>query len=74
MSCRGCVHRTNRQDLSWNCRLGRCWVVSVLPVPAGGLVATSGPSGNYGGNMDYNDTVGRDVLLPVFASGAAVHR
>jgi acetamidase/formamidase len=34
-------------------------------------VRTSGPSGNYGGNMDYNDIVeGATVLLPVYAPGA----
>lgn len=48
--------------------------IGVAPAPAGGLVATSGPSGNHGGNMDYNDTVeGATVLLPVFATGAYLY-
>ena len=48
--------------------------IGVAPAPAGGLVATSGPSGNYGGNMDYNDIVeGATVLLPVFAEGAFLY-
>ncbi|MEZ5367324.1 MAG: acetamidase/formamidase family protein [Bryobacterales bacterium] len=39
--------------------------------PAYDEVRTSGPSGNYGGNMDYNDIVeGATVYLPVFAPGA----
>lgn len=39
--------------------------------PASEEVRTSGPSGDYGGNMDYNDVVeGATVLLPVFAEGA----
>ncbi len=39
--------------------------------PPYGEVRTSGPSAEYGGNMDYNDIVtGSTVLLPVFADGA----
>jgi amidase len=39
--------------------------------PAYGEVRTSGPSGDYGGNIDYNDIVsGSTLLLPVFADGA----
>jgi len=42
--------------------------IGVTPAPAGHEVRTSGPWGNYGGNMDYNDIVeGATVLLPVFA-------
>lgn len=39
--------------------------------PAYGEVRTSGPSGNYGGNIDYNDiTAGSTLMLPVYADGA----
>lgn len=42
--------------------------------PAYGEVRTSGPSGDYGGNIDYNDIVaGATVLLPVFADGAYLY-
>lgn len=42
--------------------------------PAYGEVLTSGPSGDYGGNIDYNDIVeGSTVLLPVFAKGAYLY-
>lgn len=42
--------------------------------PAYGEVRTSGPSGDYGGNMDYNDIVeGATVLLPVFTAGAYLY-
>ncbi len=39
--------------------------------PGQGEVRTSGPSGDYGGNIDYNDIVaGSTLLLPVYADGA----
>ena len=39
--------------------------------PAYDEVRTSGPSGSYGGNIDYNDIVeGATVFLPVYANGA----
>ncbi len=39
--------------------------------PPGERVETSGPAGNYGGNMDYNDVVeGATVYFPVFHKGA----
>jgi acetamidase/formamidase len=39
--------------------------------PWGEEVETSGPSGAYGGNMDYNDvTEGATLLFPVFHKGA----
>lgn len=39
--------------------------------PGFGEVRTSGPSDNYGGNIDFNDiTAGSTLLLPVFADGA----
>ena len=42
--------------------------------PAYGEVRTSGPSAEYGGNMDYNDIVtGATVLLPVFNDGAYLY-
>lgn len=48
--------------------------IGVAPAPAGHEVRTSGPSGDYGGNMDYNDIVeGATVLLPVFADGAYLY-
>ena len=45
--------------------------IGVAPAPVGHEVRTSG---NYGGNMDYNDIVeGATVLLPVFAEGAYLY-
>jgi acetamidase/formamidase len=42
--------------------------------PGRGVVETSGPSYEYGGNMDYNDVVeGASVLLPVFNKGAYLY-
>ncbi|MBI1354574.1 MAG: acetamidase [Acidobacteria bacterium] len=42
--------------------------------PPSGEVRTSGPSAEYGGNMDYNDIVtGATVLLPVFNDGAYLY-
>jgi len=39
--------------------------------PPGEEVQTSGPSGSYGGNMDYNDVVeGATLYLPVYRKGA----
>lgn len=39
--------------------------------PPGEKVETSGPAGNHGGNMDYNDVVeGATVYFPVFHKGA----
>jgi acetamidase/formamidase len=39
--------------------------------PAGDFAPTSSPSGNYGGNLDYNEIVeGTTVFLPVFHPGA----
>ncbi|MBI4903592.1 MAG: acetamidase/formamidase family protein [Acidobacteria bacterium] len=39
--------------------------------PMGEHVATSGPSGSYGGNMDYNEVVeGATLYFPVFHRGA----
>jgi acetamidase/formamidase len=39
--------------------------------PEGDFAPTSGPSGNYGGNLDYNVIgEGATVILPVFHSGA----
>ena len=39
--------------------------------PAGDFAPTSGPSGTYGGNMDYNRIVeGSTVILPVYHPGA----
>jgi len=39
--------------------------------PLGEKVETSGPSGNHGGNIDYNDIVeGATVYFPVFHEGA----
>ncbi len=39
--------------------------------PAGDFAPTSGPSGSYGGNLDYNEIVeGAVVMLPVFHPGA----
>ncbi len=39
--------------------------------PAGDHVATSGPAGSYGGNMDYNEVVeGATLYFPVFHRGA----
>ena len=39
--------------------------------PAGDFAPTSSPSGNYGGNLDYNEVVtGTAVILPVFHPGA----
>lgn len=39
--------------------------------PQGDHVATSGPAGSYGGNMDYNDVVeGATLFFPVFHRGA----
>lgn len=48
--------------------------IGVAPAPAGYEVRPAAPSGNYGGNMDYNDIVeGATVLLPVFAEGAYLY-
>lgn len=42
--------------------------------PAGEEVQTSGPSGSYGGNMDYNDMVeGASLLLPIYHAGAFLY-
>ena len=42
--------------------------------PAYGEVRTSGPAGDYGGNVDYNDIVqGTTLLLPVFTEGAYLY-
>jgi acetamidase/formamidase len=42
--------------------------------PAGEEVQTSGPSGSYGGNMDYNDMVeGASLFLPVYHPGAFLY-
>ncbi len=39
--------------------------------PAGDFAPTSGPSGSYGGNLDYNEIVeGAVVMLPVYHPGA----
>ena len=39
--------------------------------PAGDFAPTSGPSGSYGGNLDYNVIgAGATVMLPVYHSGA----
>jgi len=39
--------------------------------PAGDFVPTSGPSGSYGGNLDYNEIgEGSTVMLPVYHPGA----
>jgi len=39
--------------------------------PAGDFAPTSGPSGSYGGNIDYNEIVeGATVTLPVYQPGA----
>jgi amidase len=39
--------------------------------PAGDFAPTSGPSGSYGGNLDYNEIgEGALVMLPVYHSGA----
>ena len=39
--------------------------------PAGDFAPTSGPSGSYGGNLDYNEIVeGTTVFLPVYHPGA----
>ena len=39
--------------------------------PAGDFAPTSSPSGNYGGNLDYNEIgEGTTVILPVFHPGA----
>ena len=39
--------------------------------PAGDFAPTSGPSGNYGGNLDYNEIgEGSVVMLPVYHPGA----
>jgi acetamidase/formamidase len=39
--------------------------------PAGDFAPTSSPSGNYGGNLDYNEIgEGATVILPVFHAGA----
>jgi acetamidase/formamidase len=39
--------------------------------PAGDFAPTSSPSGNYGGNLDYNEIgEGTTVMLPVFHPGA----
>ena len=39
--------------------------------PAGDFAPTSGPSGPYGGNLDYNEIVeGSTVMLPVYHPGA----
>lgn len=39
--------------------------------PAGDFAPTSGPSGSYGGNIDYNEIVeGAVVMLPVYHAGA----
>jgi acetamidase/formamidase len=38
--------------------------------PAGDFAPTSGPSGSYGGNLDYNETVsGATIHLPVYHPG-----
>lgn len=42
--------------------------------PAGDFVPTSGPSGPYGGNLDYNEIrEGANVLLPVYHPGALLY-
>ena len=39
--------------------------------PPGDQVQTSGPAGNYGGNMDYNDVAeGATIYFPVYHKGA----
>ncbi len=39
--------------------------------PAGDFAPTSGPSGSYGGNLDYNEIAeGATVILPVYHPGA----
>ncbi len=42
--------------------------------PEGDFAPTSGPSGPYGGNLDYNEVrEGATVLLPVYHSGALLY-
>lgn len=68
--------RLRPQDKSgWKIELPARPMLGCIGVaPAYGEVRTSGPSGNYGGNMDYNDIVeGSTVLLPVFAGGAYLY-
>src|SRR5262249_61265973 len=43
--------------------------------PAGDFAPTSGPSGNYGGNLDYNEIgEGSVVMLPGYQPGALLFR
>ena len=57
------------------------WDLPVRPMlgcigvaPPGEEVQTSGPSGGYGGNMDYNDVVeGVTLYLPVYHKGAYLY-
>lgn len=70
--------RLRPQDKSgWNMELPArpmLGCIGVAPAPSGYQVRTSGPSGDYGGNIDYNDIVeGATVLLPVFAPGAYLY-
>ncbi|HIN72706.1 MAG TPA: acetamidase, partial [Dehalococcoidia bacterium] len=42
--------------------------------PAGDFTPTSGPSGNYGGNIDYNEIREKSIVhLPVFHEGAYLY-
>ena len=42
--------------------------------PAGDFTPTSGPSGSYGGNLDYNEVrEGATVILPVYHPGALLY-
>ena len=68
--------RLRSQDKStWRIQLPARPMLGCIGVaPAYGEVRTSGRSGNYGGNIDYNDIVeGSTVLLPVFAAGAYLY-
>ena len=65
--------RLRPQDKSgWKIELPARPMLGCIGVaPAYGEVRTSGPSGNYGGNMDYNQLrEGTTLYLPVFHEGA----
>ena len=65
--------RLRDQDRSgWKIELPARPMLGCIGVaPAYGEVRTSGPAGDYGGHIDYNDIVeGTTILLPVFTEGA----
>jgi len=60
----------------WNPKVGlpyRPMIGTIGTAPEVG-VATTGPAGDYGGNMDLREvTVGNTLYLPVFVDGALLH-